>query len=132
MSAANDKASPLLKQANTNAENNKLAHHNYVASAALVPMETLSGSSIRRSLNVTPTKLPPARKLTTEPSLVDILSTIRSLDNKVEDFCEQLKESSDMFASIVQRVELNTRMEVMKKEHLDLKTEDIELKEKNT
>ena len=44
----------------------------------------------------------------TEPSLGDVLTTIRNLDNKVRDFGKQLKESSDMVASIIQRVELNS------------------------
>lgn len=99
-------------------------------------METNKASnlSLRRPLNTTPTKLPPAKKMATgtEPSLADVLDAIRSLDNKVEDFGKQLKESSEVFASIVQCVDLNSvgitecrsKMEVLEKEHSDLKKEN--------
>lgn len=102
-------------------------------------METLSRSSVRRSLNVTPFKLPLAKKLVTEtePSPADILATISSLDNKV-DFGNQLKDNTDMLTSGIQRVDPNSveitecrsTTEVMEKEHSGHKKENAKLKEK--
>ncbi len=147
MSAANNKEFPPLKTTNANA-GNKLAFHNYASAAASVPMDTSkpstkassSGSGTRRPLNTTPTKQPPAKRPSTEtePSLADVLAAIRNLDNKVEDFGKQLKENSDMFASMVQRVEMNSveitecrsKMEMMEKQQADLKKENTDLKEK--
>lgn len=86
MSSANDKDFPPLGAASAN----NLAFHSYAASAAPTPMETNKpgNPSVRRPLNTTPTKLPPAKKMATdtEPSPADVLAAIKSLDNKVEDF----------------------------------------------
>ena len=142
MSTTNNRGTLSLKTANASAD--KLAHHNYAAAAsnvsATTPMETSSGPSARRSLNLTPSKLPPAKKQATdpEPSLADIFTAIRSLDNKVEDFGKQLKDNSDMLTTIVQRVESNSveitecksKMGMVEKEHSDLKKENAVLKER--
>lgn len=80
MSVTNNKNFPALKSANANM-GNRLAFHNYATSNAFLSMDTskpptasTSGSSTRRPLNTTPTKLPPAKKLATEtePSLADV------------------------------------------------------------
>lgn len=135
MLSVNEKDFPPLKTATAN----KLAQHNY---AAPVPMETTrpSNQSVRRTLNATPTKLPPTKKLATEnePSLADVLAAIKALDNKVEDLGKQVKENSDMFVSIIQRIELNSaeitecksKVNVLEKEHADLYKQNAELKEK--
>ncbi|KAJ8248638.1 hypothetical protein GJAV_G00244160 [Gymnothorax javanicus] len=145
MLGTNDKNFPALKTANANS-GNKLFFHSYAASSP-TPMDTPLSSKgnagnqgTRRSLQVTPTKLPPTKKLATktEPSLADILAAIKGLDDKVEDFGKQFKESSAMFASIIQRVDLNSveitkcksKVELLEREHLELKKENTDLKEK--
>lgn len=73
-----------------------------------------------------------------EPSLMDVLVAIKSLDYKVDNFGKQLKENTEMVASIVQRVEMNTvditdcksKLDELEKKHSALEKENADLKEK--
>lgn len=111
---ANEISFPALRSANANKDNMFL--HSYATKAAPVPMDkskpnkagaNAGSTSTRRPLSTTSTKLPSTKKLAveTESTLTDVLAAIKSLDSKVESFGKQLRESSEMVASIVQCVD---------------------------
>lgn len=41
----------------------------------------------------------------TELLIADVMAAIQKLDNKIDHFGQQLKDNSEMFANIIQRVE---------------------------
>lgn len=147
MSANKDLPGPSLAtagKAKANAKpsmNAKLSFHNYAACVASGSDTTSASSSgTRRTLTISPPTLPLSKKpaLETEPSLADVLAAIKSVDNKVEVFGQQLKTNSEMLTRIVKQVDLNSvnitkcnsKVEVLEKEHSDLKEENAELKER--
>lgn len=127
-----------------------LSPRSHTANAdAATPMDTskpgkanASAAGTRRPLNTTPTKLPPAKKIAIETgpelSLADVLAAIKSLGDKVDGFGKQLQENSDLFTSIVHRVDQNSveiaecksKIDILEKEHSDLKQENATLRDK--
>ncbi|CAL9682996.1 unnamed protein product [Knipowitschia caucasica] len=135
---------------------NSLAFHNYSATAApddVTPMDTTKAGKLRRPLNTTPTKLPPAKKLaqntettpcnevvveSTEYSFGDMVKILMKVESKVDSFSETLRDQSNMFTELIQRVEENgkavaaclSRVDTLEKDCNDLRKENATLKEK--
>lgn len=144
---------------------NALAFHSYSAATATpeeaIPMDTTkpgkanaNTQGTRRPLNITPTKLPPAKKSAhsgdkttpssdvvatkVEYSIADIVQVLRKVESKVDDFSEKLENQSDMFAELLQRIEDNgkaiavchSRVDVVETNCKRLEKENAVLKEK--
>lgn len=129
-------------KANTKSDmNEKLSFHNYAACVAsgIDSLDTTSagGSGTRRTPTISPPTLTLAKKpaLKTKPSLANVLAAIKSVDNKVEVFGQQLKTNSEMLARIARQVDLNvikcnSKVEGLEKEFAELKEENAEPKER--